>query len=63
MPHAQINSTEIFYRIVGTGWPCFVLHGGLGLDHTYLHPWLNPLGDQLQLIYYDQRTLWASAVH
>jgi hypothetical protein len=23
MPHAQINGTEIFYRSVGTGWPCF----------------------------------------
>ena len=55
MAHAQINGTEVFYRSVGKGWPCFILHGGLGLDHTYLHPWLDPLGDQLQLIYYDQR--------
>jgi proline iminopeptidase len=55
MSLAQINGTEIFYRSVGAGWPCFILHGGLGLDHTYLHPWLSPLGDQLQLIYYDQR--------
>jgi proline iminopeptidase len=55
MSHAQINGSDLFYRIVGKGWPCFILHGGLGLDHTYLHPWLDPLGDQLQLIYYDQR--------
>jgi proline iminopeptidase len=55
MSHAQINGTDLFYRSVGTGWPCFIIHGGLGLDHTYLHPWLDPLGDQLQLIYYDQR--------
>jgi pimeloyl-ACP methyl ester carboxylesterase len=34
MSHAQINGSELFYRIVGTGWPCFILHGGLGLDHT-----------------------------
>lgn len=55
MAHVRINGTNLFYRIVGTGWPCFILHGGLGLDHSYLHPWLNPLGKQLQLIYYDQR--------
>jgi proline iminopeptidase len=55
MPIAHVNGTGLFYRVVGTGWPCLVLHGGLGLDHTYLHPWLDPLGDRLQLIYYDQR--------
>src|SRR4051794_2457055 len=55
MTHVQINGTDLFYRSVGTGWPCFILHGGLGLDHTYMHPWLDPLSDQLQLIYYDQR--------
>ncbi|MFC1923348.1 alpha/beta fold hydrolase [Chloroflexota bacterium] len=31
------------------------MHGGLGLDHTYLHPWLDPLADVLRLIYYDHR--------
>jgi proline iminopeptidase len=31
------------------------MHGGLGFDHTYLHPWLDPLGDTLRLIYYDHR--------
>jgi proline iminopeptidase len=30
-------------------------HGGLGLDHTHLHPWLDPLGDVLRLVYYDHR--------
>jgi hypothetical protein len=25
-----------------------------GLDHTYLRPWLDPLGDHAQLTYYDQ---------
>lgn len=40
---------------VGTGFPCLVMHGALGLDHTWLHPWLDPLGDELQLIYYDHR--------
>lgn len=32
-----------------------VMHGGMGLDHTYLRPWLDPLGEQVELIFYDHR--------
>jgi proline iminopeptidase len=52
--YAQINGNEIFYTIHGQGRPMLLLHGGPGLDHTYFRPWLDPLGDQVQLIYYDQ---------
>lgn len=31
-----------------------LMHGGSGLDHTYFHPWLDPLSNEVQLIYYDQ---------
>jgi len=31
------------------------MHGGLGIDHTYLHPTLDPLGDIFKLIFYDHR--------
>jgi proline iminopeptidase len=55
MAVALVNGTELFYTRVGEGLPCLVMHGGLGLDHTYLHPSLDPLGDTLQLIYYDHR--------
>lgn len=55
MPIAHVNKTDLFYISVGEGIPCLVMHGGLGLDHTYLHPWLDPLGDLLKLIYYDLR--------
>jgi proline iminopeptidase len=55
MSFASINGTEIFYISVGEGLPCLVMHGGLGFDHTYLHPWLDPLGDVLKLVYYDHR--------
>lgn len=55
MPTAHVNGTELFYREVGDGVPCLVMHGGLGLDHTYLHPALDPLGDVLRLVYYDHR--------
>jgi pimeloyl-ACP methyl ester carboxylesterase len=32
-----------------------VLHGGPGLDHTHLRPWLDPLSDVARVIYVDER--------
>lgn len=55
MATALINDNQLFYLTTGEGLPCLVMHGGLGFDHTYLHPWLDPLGDTLHLIYYDHR--------
>jgi proline iminopeptidase len=54
---AIIDGVRIFYLPVGAegGYPLFLLHGGPGLDHTELRPWLNPLGDTFRLIYVDQR--------
>jgi proline iminopeptidase len=41
---------------VGTGYPLILLHGGPGLDHHSLHPWLDPLaGAGLRMIYVDMR--------
>src|SRR5437870_3453658 len=55
MPIVEVNGTSLFYVDVGSGIPCFVMHGGLGFDHTYLHPWLDPLSEVLRLVYYDHR--------
>jgi proline iminopeptidase len=57
MPVAHLNDTELFYVEAGQGRvPCLVMHGGLGIgDHSILHPWLDPLGDVMRLIYYDHR--------
>ena len=55
MPTANVNGTDLYYVSVGSGVPCLVLHGGLGVDHTVLHPWLDPLSHVLHLIYYDHR--------
>ena len=30
-----------------------VMHGGLGLDHTYMRPYFDALQDRAQVIYYD----------
>lgn len=35
------------------GRPIMVLHGGLGLDHGYLRPTFDQLGDEYRVIYYD----------
>ncbi|MDX2006751.1 MAG: alpha/beta hydrolase [Meiothermus sp.] len=55
MPTVQLNGTEIFYIQAGKGIPCLVMHGGLGCDHTYMHPWMDALGDTFELTYYDHR--------
>ncbi len=54
---ATIDGARIFYKPVGSerNYPLIVLHGGPGLDHTSLHPWLDALADQFYLIYVDQR--------
>jgi len=54
---AMIDGARIFYLPVGSeqGYPLFVLHGGPGLDHTEMHPWLDALGDTFRLIYVDLR--------
>src|SRR5712691_10764437 len=54
MSIAHINGTDLFYTEYGTGLPCLVMHGGLGLDHVHLRV-LDALGDVLHLVYYDHR--------
>jgi proline iminopeptidase len=51
----QINGTELFYLVEGSGPPLVVLHGGLGFDHTYMRASLEPLDDVRTMIYVDQR--------
>jgi proline iminopeptidase len=33
-----------------------VVHGGPGFDHTYLRPWLDPLGEGVRVIFVDLRS-------
>ena len=50
-----IDGGELYYATHGAGRPLVVMHGGLGPDHTYFRPWLDALGDEIRLIYYDHR--------
>jgi len=46
---------RLFVEELGSGLALIVLHGGPGLDHTHLRPWLDPLGEEFRLIYVDER--------
>jgi proline iminopeptidase len=40
---------------LGDGPPLIVLHGGPGLDHTMFRPYLDPLAEDVHLVYVDER--------
>ena len=40
---------------LGEGAPLIVLHGGPGLDHSMFRPYLDPLAEDVRLIYMDER--------
>jgi proline iminopeptidase len=40
---------------LGEGPPLIVLHGGPGLDHTTFRPYLDPLAEDVRLVYVDER--------
>ena len=50
-----VRDTELFVTGTGSGTPVLVMHGGLGVDHTYFRPWLDALGDVAELTFYDHR--------
>ncbi|MEM7339955.1 MAG: alpha/beta hydrolase [Actinomycetota bacterium] len=55
MAQHSINGTEIHVETVGSGPPLLMMHGGLGLDHTYFRPAFDQLADRATVIYYDHR--------
>lgn len=55
MATAELNGTSIWYEQEGTGPPCLVLHGGLGVDHTLYQGTITPLGERVRLVYLDHR--------
>jgi proline iminopeptidase len=51
--YSPANGAELFYEVIGDGRELMLMHGGLGLDHSYFRPWLDPLADRCRLIYFD----------
>ena len=50
-----VGNTALYARVIGSGRPVIVLHGGPDFDQGYLLPDLDRLKDSFRLIYYDQR--------
>jgi len=72
--YAKINGTKIFFDVYGLQFEpveermversvTFVLHGGPGMDHTYLLPWLKPLEKVTQMVFVDHRSTGLSEEH
>jgi proline iminopeptidase len=55
MTKVKVNDTELYYEEFGLGEPFLIMHGGLGIDHSYFRPMIDPLGDIFKLIFYDHR--------
>lgn len=51
----EINGVNHFVKIMGTGKPIIILHGGPGLFHNYLVDGFKSLAKNHQLFFYDQR--------
>lgn len=52
----DVNDTQLFVQIIGTGDTILVIHGGPGLNHLYLLPHFTGLAKTHTLIFYDQRS-------
>lgn len=54
--YIEIDGAKLFVRLIGSGEPIVIVHGGPGMSHDYLAPQLiNLLANDYQLIFYDQR--------
>ena len=53
--YASLPGVRLFYRTMGRGEPVLFLHGGPGLPHGYLLPWMEPLAQSHRLVFFDQR--------
>ncbi|HWJ10393.1 MAG TPA: alpha/beta hydrolase [Nocardioides sp.] len=51
----DVDDAALWYDVAGEGDLLIALHGGLGLDHTTLRPWLDPLAQDVRLAYLDFR--------
>lgn len=54
MAHVEVDGARLWVETVGRGPTALVLHGGLGVDHQ-MYRGLDPLADELRLVYYDHR--------
>jgi proline iminopeptidase len=53
--YVQTGDGGIYFVTEGYGEPLLVIHGGPGMEHTYLRPHIDQLAGQYEIVYYDQR--------
>lgn len=64
---ALVNGTKFYFDVEGSGYipvgpkmvtkpVLIVVHGGPGSDHSDFKPWLSPLAEDYQIVYFDQRS-------
>lgn len=58
--YVTVWEDKLFYQKFGSGQPLLIIHGGPGLDHTYLLPQMLERAEDYELIFYDQRGCGAS---
>ena len=50
-----INGVDLWLERDGSGPPCLVIHGGLGVDHTLYRASLTALVERFDVVFFDQR--------
>ncbi|XVN42773.1 MAG: alpha/beta fold hydrolase [Candidatus Rickettsia vulgarisii] len=53
--YIEVDNGKLFYQKFGSGKPMIIVHGGPGLDQSYLLPQMLELAKDHELIFYDQR--------
>lgn len=53
--YVDANGVLIYYKMLGSGEPLLILHGGPGASHDYFLPYLLPLARKNRLIFIDER--------
>ena len=51
--YAFVNGQNLYYVELGRGTPVIFMHGGLGFDHQYFRPFVDPLARSARVVYYD----------
>ncbi len=54
--YLTVNGANLYYKTMGEGEPVLILHGGPGMDHSYLLPQMEELAKTNRLIFFDQRS-------
>lgn len=53
--YIEVDHGRLFYQKFGSGTPIVIVHGGPGLDQSYLQPQMQELAKHFEVIFYDQR--------